>query len=155
MPHDSPVTSRPFVPGDLKALYAIEEVCFAPPLRFSRSLMRSLSEDSNCRTWVACVNGIRAGFAIVGLVREGDEFTAYIWTIEVLPGFRRLGIAKQLLARVEESAREGVCQSIELHVAEQNLEAQALYRGLGFAPIGLEPEFYGKGQNGLRYRKML
>ena len=149
------VTTRLFENGDLRALYAVEEVCFAPPVRFSRDLMRSLAHDPNCRTWLGIVDQVRAGFAIVGLSGEDDPTAAYIWTIEVLPTFRRMGVARQLLARVEESAREAGCAAVELHVSERNHDAQALYEGSGYFKFGVDTEFYGWGEDGLRYRKRL
>lgn len=151
----STVTSRLFEASDLRALYAVEEVCFAPPLRFSRGLMRSLAYDPNCRTWLGIVDSVRAGFAILGLSSEDDPSIAYIWTIEVLPVFRRMGVARQLLARVEESAREAGCSAIELHVSERNSDAVALYEDCGYVRFGVDDEFYGWGEDGLRYRKVL
>ena len=147
------VTTRPFEASDLPALYAVEEVCFASPLRFSRGLMRSLAHDSNCRTWMGIVDNIRAGFAIVGLSGENPS-SAYIWTIEVLPAFRRMGVARQLLMRVEESARRAGCVAIELHVSERNPDALALYESAGYARIGVEPEYYGRREDAFRYRKL-
>ena len=149
------VTSRPFAPGDLRALYAIEEACFAPDVRFSRALMRSLVEDEKSRTWLGIVEGVRAGFAIVGLGSDGEPSAAYIWTIEVLPAFRRMGVARELLARVEESAREANCLTVELHVSERNLHALALYVVAGYERAGVEPGYYGHGEDGFRYRKIL
>jgi ribosomal protein S18 acetylase RimI-like enzyme len=151
----TPVTTRLFEAPDLRALYAIEEACFEPAVRFSRALMRSLANDQNCRTWLGIVDNIRAGFAIVGLSGEDDPSAAYIWTIEVLPAFRRMGIARQLLMRVEESAREAGCAAIELHVSERNLDAVALYEGSRFARFGVDAEFYGRGEDAFRYRKEL
>lgn len=151
----STVSSRLFEASDLRALYAVEEVCFAPPLRFSRGLMRSLVNDPSCRTWLGIVDSVRAGFAIVGLSSEDDPAVAYIWTIEVLPVFRRMGVARQLLSRVEESAREAGCAAIELHVSERNSDAVALYEGCGYLRIGVDAEFYGWGEDGFRYRKAI
>ena len=45
--------------------------------------------------------------------------------------------------------------ALELHVAEKNREAQALYESAGFARCGVDLEYYGHGQDGLRYRKVL
>src|SRR6266700_3513787 len=39
----SKVETRLFTDGDLRALYAIEEACFEPAVRFSRGLTRSLA----------------------------------------------------------------------------------------------------------------
>jgi ribosomal protein S18 acetylase RimI-like enzyme len=158
----SAVSCRQFVPSDLRALYAIEEACFDPHERFSRSLMRSLAFDADCRTWLGIVDHVRAGFAVVSL-RGQEELpdtatnpgNAYIWTIEVLPAFRRLGVARQLLLRLEESARAAGCLAIELHVSERNVDALALYQSAGYVSAGIELEYYGPGINGLRYRKSL
>ena len=146
---------RLYNPEDFAALYAIEEACFEPAVRFSRSLMRSLAHDPNCRVWLGILDEVRVGFAIVGL--RGDEVpdAAYIWTIEVLPAFRRRGVAQQLLMRVEESAQEAGRSAIELHVSERNADALALYAAAGYAQFGVEAGFYGRHEDGLRYRKML
>ena len=120
--------------------------------------MRSLAFAPQCRTWLGIVDNIRAGFAIVGLDGEQGAFdpaSAYIWTIEVLPAFRRLGIARQLLERVEESALEAGRSAIELHVAARNMEALALYEAHGFSQTGVDHQYYGLGQDALRYRKAL
>lgn len=152
---DDSVTTRLFEAPDLRALYAIEEACFEPSVRFSRALMRTLAQDADCRVWLGILDEVRVGFAIVGLRGEEDPKAAYIWTIEVLPAFRRRGVARQLLLRVEESAREVGCASIELHVSERNADALALYAAAGFVQFGVEAGFYGRDEAGLRYRKAL
>jgi ribosomal protein S18 acetylase RimI-like enzyme len=144
-----------FEPDDLRALYAIEEACFEPAVRFSRSLMRSLSADPACRTWLGISDDIRVGFAIVGLHSESDPTAAYIWTIEVLPAFRRRGVARQLLAGVESSARDGGCSAIELHVSERNAEALALYEAEGYVRLAIQPQYYGRREDAFLYRKQL
>jgi ribosomal protein S18 acetylase RimI-like enzyme len=161
------VTTRLFEAADLRAVYAIEEACFEPELRFSRALMRSLAFDPVCRTWMGMVDQVRAGFAIVSLrgsdglpptatnPASGDIWTGYIWTIEVLPVFRRLGVARRLLMCVEESAREAGCAAVELHVSERNEDAIALYKTAGYESFGIEPGYYGPQADGLCYRKPL
>jgi ribosomal protein S18 acetylase RimI-like enzyme len=152
------VTTRLFEAPDLRALYAIEEACFEPAVRFSRALMRSLAYDANSRTWLGIVDGVRTGFAILGLRSEGAETvpdTAYIWTIEVLPGFRRLGVGRELLHRLEESARAASCTQIELHVSERNRAALSMYAAAGFAHEGVEAGYYGRGEDAFRYRQRL
>jgi len=149
------VTVRLFEPGDLRAVYAIEEACFEPAVRFSRSLMRSLTMDPDCRTWLGVLDNVRVGFAVVGLRGESDPSAAYIWTIEVLPAFRRRGVARQLLAGVESSAAEAGCTSIELHVSERNSDALALYEGAAYARLGIQPQYYGRREDAFRYRKQL
>jgi ribosomal protein S18 acetylase RimI-like enzyme len=149
------VTARLFQPSDMPAVYAIEEVCFAPPERFSRNQTRALAEDPDCRTWIAILDGVRAGFAMVGLNGFRDARAAYIWTIEVLPVFRRRGVARELLDRMEESATVAGCVALDLHVALRNTDAQALYEVNGFLRTGTERNFYGPGKAAYRYRKAL
>jgi ribosomal-protein-alanine N-acetyltransferase len=149
------VATRLFDAPDLRALYAIEEACFEPAVRFSRSLMRSLAHDPHCRTWLGIVDNVRVGFAMVGLRGDEDTSAAYIWTIEVLPAFRRMGVARALLMRVEESTREAGCTAIELHVSERNVDGLALYETAGYARVGVEPEYYGRGEDAFRYRKVI
>jgi ribosomal protein S18 acetylase RimI-like enzyme len=150
-----PVATRLFEAPDLRALYAIEEACFEPAVRFSRSLMRSLAFSPDCRTWLGILDGVRVGFAMVGLGTEDDPELAYIWTIEVLPAFRRKGVARALLACLEESASIAACTEIELHVSERNADGHALYEAAGYQRIGLEPEYYGRNEDAFRYRKIL
>ena len=149
------VSTRLFEILDLRALYAIEEACFEPAVRFSRALMRSLAQDPDCRTWLGIVDDVRVGFAILGLRGEQEPHSAYIWTLEVLPAFRRLGVARQLLLRVEESAREAGCAAIELHVSERNLSGLALYEAAEYVRIGVDAEYYGRREDAFRYRKVI
>jgi len=151
----SAVTTRPFAADDLRALYAIEEACFEPRVRFSRALMRSLAFRADCRCWLGIADDVRVGFAIVGLGGEFDPTSAYLWTIEVLPAFRRRGVARALLVRVEESAREAGCAAVELHVSERNAEGVALYETAGYTRIAIEPDYYGRAQDAFRYRKAI
>jgi ribosomal protein S18 acetylase RimI-like enzyme len=154
----SEVTTRLFEAPDLRALYAIEEACFEPEVRFSRALMRSLAFDADCRTWLGIVDDVRVGFAIVGLKGEpgdADQATAYIWTIEVLPSFRRRGVARRLLIRLEESAREAGCGAVELHVSERNLDGLALYESAAYVRVGVVAEYYGRREDAFRYRKVI
>jgi ribosomal protein S18 acetylase RimI-like enzyme len=149
------VKTRLFALDDLRALYAIEEACFEPEVRFSRSLMRSLAFSPDCRTWLGIIDEVRAGFAIAGLHSEDDPHLAYIWTIEVLPAFRRMGIARALLSRLQESALQAECTALELHVSERNTDGLALYEAAGYQRIGLEQEYYGRNEDAFRYRKRL
>ena len=60
-----------------------------------------------------------------------------ILNLAVAPDFRRMGIATRLLRH--ELARGGVHF---LEVRESNRPAQALYRKIGFIPVGRRPGYY-------------
>jgi ribosomal protein S18 acetylase RimI-like enzyme len=71
----------------------------------------------------------------------------------VLPAFRRMGVARQLLMRMEESSRKAGCAAVELHVSERNADGIALYEAAGFVRTGAEAEYYGRGEDAFRYQK--
>lgn len=67
---------------------------------------------------------------------------AEVLTLCVLPSFRRRGIAIRLLESVVSRARDAGCDRLLLEVAEDNEEAGALYRKLGFAIVGRRQGYY-------------
>ena len=72
MGYSGAVLYRPYMPDDFAALYAIEERCFQPPLRYSRSYMRQLLKNPDSCAWIAEEAGIMSGFAIVEWTRESQ-----------------------------------------------------------------------------------
>jgi [ribosomal protein S18]-alanine N-acetyltransferase len=149
------VLYRSYRPADFAHLYAIEEICFQPPHRFSRAYMRSLVRSANAATWVAEESGSLIGFAIVEWGRESGEMVAYIQTIEVAPEGRRRGAGAELLCRIECSAHSAGAQTIWLHVDAENRPAIALYQSHGYLCRGREENYYGRGRVGLVYAKRL
>jgi ribosomal-protein-alanine N-acetyltransferase len=145
------VNYRPFTEGDFAQLYAIEEVCFQPPFRFGRGYMRRLVNSTDAATWIAEEDGRMDGFAIVEWMGED----AYIPTIEVMPERRGLGIAGELLRRIEGAARDAGAKTIRLHVDAENAGAIRLYEGHAYACQGREENFYPKGRAALVYGKAL
>jgi ribosomal protein S18 acetylase RimI-like enzyme len=146
---------RLYLPEDFPALYDLEELCFSPPQRFSRSLMRQLLQRKHSATWIAEDHGIMTGFAIVAWEKEDGELLAYIQTIEVTPSHRSRGIARTLLARAESSAQAAGATLIWLHVDEENLPAVSLYEARRYKCVGREEDFYAPGQAALLYAKAL
>lgn len=147
--------SRPYTPDDFLTLYAIEEVCFQPPLRFDRDYMWRLVHSRGTATWIAEENGRMAGFAIVEGIRKSIGAAAYILTLEVLPEFRHRGIGSELLRCVEDSARVANAATLGLHVDATNAGAIRLYEAHGFRCEGREENFYPPGRAALIYRKVL
>jgi ribosomal-protein-alanine N-acetyltransferase len=138
---------RLYQPADFPRLYAIEEICFQPPIRFPRSHMRRLMERSNAATWIAEEKTVAAGFIIVEWSGEPPEVSAYIQTIEVLPEFRRCGIGLELLHRGESSAKSAGAREIWLHVETTNEPALRLYRAQGYSLRGLLEHYYARGRD--------
>ena len=146
---------RPYKPEDFTALYAIEELCFQPPLSFSRRTMRQLITSSHTATWIAEDDGHIAGFAIVEWAEEAGVVIAYIQTIEVAPEQLRQGIGNELLRRIEGSARLASAEAIWLHVDATNAGAIRLYEANGYRSEGREEDYYARGRAALIYLKRL
>ena len=91
------------------------------------------------------VRGLRAaqGGEPAGLVllqQAADE--AEILTIAVRPGFRRLGIARGLLADAIRAVATSGAARLLLEVASDNAPALALYAGAGFETVGCRTRYY-------------
>jgi ribosomal protein S18 acetylase RimI-like enzyme len=149
------VNYRLYTPNDFTALYAIEELCFQPPFRFGRQYMRRLVARTDTATWIAEEEGRITGFAIAEWTRQAGEGAAYIQTIEVTPEQRGRGIARQLLSRIEDSARAAGSASIWLHVATENMVAVRLYETNGYGFEGRMESYYGSGRAALVFSKPL
>ena len=140
---------------DFAALYAIEEVCFQPPHRFSRGYMRQLIRQRDAATWIAEDDGRMAGFGIVEWSEETAGTVAYVQTLEVLPEARGAGAGSELLRRLEGSAKDAGAVVIWLHVDAENGGAIRVYERSGYGVCGKEPDYYGRGRAGLVYAKQL
>ena len=146
---------RLYKPGDFPALYAVEELCFAPPFRFSRSYMGQLIASPDSATWIAEEDEILIGFSIVEWTVGPGESSAYIQTLEVHPAWRGRGIGAELLRRVEGSASSVGAQSIELHVDVENAAAIHLYESHGYARQGRQEHYYARHRAAFVYAKPL
>lgn len=149
------MTYRLYQPSDFTALYTVEELCFVPPFRFSRRLMRQLIESSNSATWIAEEDTYLAGFSIVEWSAEQRELSAYIQTIEVHPQRRGRGIGAELLRRVEGSARAAGAAVIGLHVDVENIAAIRLYERHHYERQGREEHYYARHRAAFIYAKPL
>ena len=78
------------------------------------------------------------GFLLCSDVADEME----ILTICVLPEFRRQHVAKDLLRELNGYAKDHAIKQIFLEVAEDNVPAQKLYLGSGFAQTGKREGYY-------------
>ena len=79
---------------------------------------------------------------MLGFSRENRPKRAHIgslWSMYVLPKFRRQGFGEMLLDRALSHAKQlGVVRQIVLTVTANNLAASSLYKSRGFERFGLE-----------------
>ena len=140
---------------DFDDLYAIEEVCFHPPQRFSRLYMRQLVASPDAATWIAEQDACMAGFAIVEWAQQTPGIIAYIATIEVLPQYRGRRIGAELLRRIEGSANAERAIQMWLHVDIENTAAIRLYENSGYRNSGRADHYYARNRPAAIYMKNL
>lgn len=135
--------------GDLDALAELE-LSF-PGDRLGRtSLARLLGRDS-AELWVAESSGRVVGDAVV-LFRKGFA-SARLYSLVVVPESRGRGVARALLARAEEGARERGAVAMRLEVRSDNAPAIALYRRSGYEVVGRTADYYEDHSDALRMQK--
>ena len=81
-----------------------------------------------------------------GWVVDGD---LQILKVGVDPAWRRHGIARVLLARVADDARNLGARTSSLEVRAGNTGAQVLYAALGYEALGRRPRYYSDGEDAL------
>ena len=117
------------------------------------------------RTWWVCGTRIaRDGAPIPGALAESHihvlgyaggmmvDGELEILKVAVVPHARRRGLARALLARVAEDARNLGASTVSLEVRAGNEPAQALYHALGMEDIGMRPRYYQDGEDALFMR---
>ena len=88
--------------------------------------------------WLAWNDRNPVGFV---LVRDlGNE--CEILSLGVVPRWRRLGVAQDLLRAVIAETRQRGLSSLVLEVATDNDAARELYSGFGFAAVGRRARYY-------------
>ena len=95
--------------------------------------------------WIAEAGGELVGYA-GGLVVDGR---LEVLRVGVAPAWRRRGIARALLDRIAEDARNLGASVCSLEVRAGNAGAQALYATVGLGTLGRRPRYYADGEDAL------
>nr|HEX4316084.1 GNAT family N-acetyltransferase [Kofleriaceae bacterium] len=90
--------------------------------------------------WVAEDAGAAIGFAAVEY--EAWHARLVLWHLYVARARRREGVARALLARVEELGRERGAQRVWLETTSANAPGVAAYARLGYALVGADVTVY-------------
>src|SRR5215212_4623358 len=86
-------------------------------------------------TFLGEIDGQPVGFACLRLVPhlQGDGPDAELTDIYVAAPFRRRGVARALISRVEKAARAAGASDVVIITGFDNQDAQAAYRAAGYA----------------------
>lgn len=136
------ITVREMRQSDIPRVHEIDVASFSLPWP-ERSYRFELEENPNSRLYVAEVDRSEGGPLVVGMVVMWtvlDE--AHIGTLAVDRSYRRLGIARRLLAESLLKAYNSGVRRCYLEVRRSNQAAQALYAGFGFQLTSIRPRYY-------------
>jgi ribosomal-protein-alanine N-acetyltransferase len=103
-----------------------------------------LSEARTLGYRIVTDTGDMAAFAFVML---NERNSAHLTTIGVAPEHRRRGLAIRMLDHIEQALRAKEVGTIVLEVRVGNLEAQRLYRGLGYFVVQRISRYYNNGED--------
>ena len=136
---------REFLPEDLEAAYALDQICFEPGIAYARSELRGFLARAGSVALIAEDGGALAGFAIGH--RRGAK--GHVVTIDIAPEFRRRGAGKLLLAELLRRLGARGAREVRLEVDARNTGAIRFYEQMGFRPTRVRKDYYGAGVDGL------
>jgi len=130
---------RPVLRGDLDAVNGLEKLCFKDP--YPPYFIDRLAEANPETFLVAITDDALVGYAVV------DQWSGHnhLISIAVHPNNRRGGIARRLLATLEERLEKG--RLVRLEVRKSNLPAIEFYRGQGFQETRVIEGYYSDGED--------
>jgi ribosomal-protein-alanine acetyltransferase len=137
----------------LDKLYEIEKQCFEQEA-FTKQQLAHLLTDYNAIGLAARVKGKIAGFAIAQVDIERNAPYGHILTVNIIPAYRRKGIAQKILHEIETIFEERDVKEFRLEVREDNVAASNLYQKLGYIKVRKLGKYYGN-THGLYLRKTL
>ena len=130
------VTVRPLNPETVDGVSGLEKECFSVP--WSRKSISDELTNDTAHFFVAEQTGNVIGYIGTNIV--ADE--CYITNVAVTESERRKGVARLLLKKGEETAKEHGCRFITLEVRRSNKAAISLYSSQGYKECGIRKNYY-------------
>ncbi len=130
------VRIKPMSEETVEAVAELEKECFS--VSWSRKSIEEELTNDTAHFFVAERFGNVIGYIGTNIV--ADE--CYITNVAVTKSERRKGIARRLLGKAEETAKEYSCRFITLEVRASNEAAISLYSGQGYKQCGLRKNYY-------------
>ncbi len=127
---------------EVEEVAALSKRCF-PEGGWGAAELGAELERSFAEVWVARAEGAVAGYAVAWFV--GDD--AEVLTLGTDPVERRRGIARALVAHLQESTRQREVRSLTLEVRQSNHAARGLYEDAGFVTTYRRRRYYADGED--------
>ena len=131
---------------DVDAVMTVDSAAFPDPWKettFCEEIEKDYSHYFVCET-----DGTMVGYAGIWCIYE----TAELMRIATMPEFRNRGIAKELMQKILECAKDCGCERMMLEVRRSNIPAQKLYTKFGFDEISIRKGYYN-GEDALILEK--
>lgn len=149
-------------PGDREFALSLSAKAFSPYSKNPKAFVERMIDDPGSVLFVAELGSTQVGFALVRFLELGRPFgpwarpvLARVDAIAVRPDAQGRGVGHELLARVEDEARERGAALVSATTAATNRRARRLFASAGFfATVALGPT-YDRGQIGIALQKAL
>jgi [ribosomal protein S18]-alanine N-acetyltransferase len=142
---------RASTPEDFEALYAIDQLCFESGIAYSRRELRIYLRLPGAECLVAEAAGKPIGFIVI----VHDAASAYIITLDVLPEYRRQGVAASLLETAEKGLTARDVGQVSLETATDNAAAIAFWQKHGYRTYGIIENYYPGGRSAYSMTKSI
>ena len=124
--------------GHVEQIAQLEKECFSDPWS-ENSISSELTNPLSL--WVVALENDR----VAGYVGSQSVMGwADMMNLAVAPGFRRKGIAKELVLELIDRLKANQVTCLTLEVRASNTPAILLYEKLGFREVGRRPNYYHK-----------
>jgi ribosomal-protein-alanine N-acetyltransferase len=136
---------RPLTKRDLREVTLLNARCFPNGDSYTRHTLDYLVSMPKTLSYrVVTEDNETVGFAFVIVNSCG---TAHLTTIGIAPEHRRRGLARLLLAHIEDALRARSIDTLVLEVRVKNAPAQDLYRKNGFYVVQRLNRYYTDGED--------
>jgi len=144
------ITYRNLTAIDAIAIFDLEREIFGKHAWTLTQVKEELSGSR--RLYIGAIDGEKVvGYA--GIAANGES--ADIHNVAVQSGYRRQGIARRLIARLERWAQDQGANSALLEMRVGNDEALPLYQSLGYQEIARRRDYYSSGVDAIVMKKDL
>ncbi len=137
---------------DMPAILELEKICFKEET-FHKKQIEYLLRKARSLFLVASFEGEIVGSIIILLRKHISN--ARIYSLNVHPSYRRIGIASLLMEHSERLLSNMGYRNFTLEAGVNNIAAQNLYTSKGFSVERRIEEYYKNGDDTLRFIKKL
>ncbi len=139
------LTIEPMRQIHIDAIVEIEHEVFAHPWT-AEMFRQEVADNQLSRSYVLLEEGRVTGYIVSWFLRE----EVHLLNIAVTPSLHRGGLGRKMLKYLIDTASREHKELISLEVRESNNSAIAMYRSMGFVPVGIKREYYqGDKENAL------